>query len=252
MVSPLPPPPGGMETWTQILCDRGLPAPFAFELVDTKAFRERPQARARLNLGEVRRNLSILARIRRALASGRFSLMHLNCALTPTGAPRNLAAALLARRAGVPYVVHLHGTFSVPSGGGPVARFYRRAYRAIFSGAAAILALGKPSYESVLELGDFAGRTPAADAQLRRFSARSEWRSSRAAPEPSDDLLFGRIHRGEGRRHDSGGGGASARRRFPADWGTDPIRCGRSCGGASGSAAWRGSSGSAARSRTAR
>lgn len=159
MVSPLPPPPGGMETWTQILCDRGLPPPFAFELVDTKAFRERPQARARLNLGEARRNLRILARIRRALASGRFSLMHLNCALTPTGAPRNLASALLAQRAGAPYVAHLHGTFSIPRGSGAAARFYRRAYRAIFSGAAAILALGKPSYEAVLELGDFAGKT---------------------------------------------------------------------------------------------
>lgn len=159
MVSPLPPPPGGMETWTQILCDRGLPPPFAFELVDTKAFRERPQARARLNLGEARRNLRILARIRRALASGRFSLMHLNCALTPTGAPRNLASALLARRAGAPYVAHLHGTFSIPRGGGAAARFYRRAYRAIFSGAAAVLALGRPSYEAVLELGDFAGKT---------------------------------------------------------------------------------------------
>lgn len=159
MVSPLPPPPGGMETWTQILCDRGLPPPFAFELVDTKAFRERPQARARLNLGEARRNLRILARIRRALTSGRFSLMHLNCALTPTGAPRNLASALLARRAGAPYVAHLHGTFSIPRGGGAAARFYRRAYRAIFSGAAAILALGRPSYEAVLELGDFAGKT---------------------------------------------------------------------------------------------
>lgn len=159
MVSPLPPPPGGMETWTQILCDRGLPPPFAFELVDTKAFRGRQAARVRLNPGEVRRNWRILARIRRALASGRFSLMHLNCALTPTGAPRNLASALLARRAGVPYVAHLHGAFSIPPGGGAAARFYRRAYRAIFSGAAAILALSRPSYESVLELGDFAGKT---------------------------------------------------------------------------------------------
>ena len=55
MVSPLLPPPGGMETWTQILCDRGLPPPFAFELVDTKAFRGRQAARMRLNPGEVQR-----------------------------------------------------------------------------------------------------------------------------------------------------------------------------------------------------
>ena len=159
LVSPLPPPPGGMETWTQILCERGLPPPFAFELVDTKAFRPHQAAPPRLNAAEVKRNLRILWRIHRALSPGHFSLVHLHCFLTLTGALRNLASALIAKRAGVPYIAHLNGTFEVPLGNRAAARFYRWAYRTIFTGAAQILALGQPSYRAILELGDFAPKT---------------------------------------------------------------------------------------------
>ncbi len=161
LVSALPPPPGGVETWTQVLCERGLPAPFELEFVDTKAFRRGRDAGPSLSLTEAKRNIRILRQVRRSLTSGRVSVMHLNCALTLTGAPRNLATALIARRAGVPYVVHLRGTFSVPPGGRPAARFYRWAYRMIFEGAARVLALGQPSYRAVLELGDFAHKTRA-------------------------------------------------------------------------------------------
>lgn len=159
LVSPLPPPPGGMETWTQILCERGLPPPFAFELVDTRAFRGHSAAPPRPNLAEVRRNLRISWQIYRALSSGRFSLMHVNCFLSFTGTPRNLATALIANWAKVPYIAHLHGTFKVPLGNRSTARFYRWAYRTIFTGAAQILALGQPSYRAILELGDFAHKT---------------------------------------------------------------------------------------------
>ena len=159
LVSQLPPPPGGIETWTQILCERGLPAPFAFELVDTRAFRGHSAARPRLTLTEVRRNLRILWQIYRALSSGRFSLVHLNYSLTHTGMPRNLASAWIAKRAKVPYIAHLHGTFKVPLDDGIAARFYCWAYRTIFTGAAQILALGQPSYRAILELGDFAHKT---------------------------------------------------------------------------------------------
>lgn len=159
LASALPPPPGGMATWTQTLCQRGLPAPITVELVDTRVFRHSQFTPPRLGPTELKRNLAILCRIRHCLASRRFSLLHLNCGLTLSGVPRNLASARLARRAGVPYLVHLHGTFHVPPGNGPAARFYRWAYRAIFADAAWILALGQPSYRSVLELGDFAHKT---------------------------------------------------------------------------------------------
>ena len=159
LVSALPPPTGGIQTWTEILCERGLPAPFELELVDTRVTRRHQNIPPKLNLAEAKRFLKILWRIHQSLRSGRFSLMHLNCSLTMTATPRNLVSTLIAKKAKVPYVVHLHGTLSVPAGKSLGSRLYRWAYRAMFKGAAAILALGQPSYRSVLELGDFADKT---------------------------------------------------------------------------------------------
>lgn len=159
MVSALPPPTGGIQTWTEVLCKRGLPAPFEFELVDTRVTRRHQNIPPKLNVAEVKRFLKIVWEIHRSLRSGRFSVMHLNCSLTMTATPRNLVSALIARNAGVPYVVHLRGTLSIPEGNSLASRFYRWAYRTMFGGAAAILALGQPSYRSVLQLGNFRDKT---------------------------------------------------------------------------------------------
>ena len=161
LVSALPPPPGGIASWTQTLLERGLPPPFALEVIDTRVYRQSQFTPSRPTPPEIWRNLRILWRIRRALASGRFSVMHLNCGLTLSGVPRNLASAMMARRAGVPYVAHLHGTFHVPDGRGPAAQLYRRAWRRIFAGAARIIALGQPSHRAIMQLGDFSGKTVA-------------------------------------------------------------------------------------------
>lgn len=159
LVSPLPPPVRGIQTWTQTLWERGLPAPFELELVNTRPVRQYSDVRPKLNLAEAKRNGGILWQTYRALASGRFSVMHLNCALPFASAPRNAALALIARRTKTPYIAHLHGTFKVPRGNSAAERFYRWAYRTIFTGAARILALGNLSYQSILELGDFARKT---------------------------------------------------------------------------------------------
>ena len=159
LVSALPPPVGGIQSWTEVLCERGLPAPFELEIVDTRVTRRHQDIPPKLSPSEVRRFFKILWRIHRSLRSRRFSAMHLNCSLTVTATPRNLASALIARLAGVPYVVHLRGTFRVPAGNGLTSLLYRWAYRAIFDDAASILALGQPSYRSILELGDFADKT---------------------------------------------------------------------------------------------
>lgn len=159
LVSPLPPPARGIQTWTQTLYGRGLPAPFELELINTRPVRQYSDVRPNLNIAEAKRNGAIVWQTSRALASGRISVMHLNCALPFASAPRNLALALIAKRANTPYIAHLHGTFEVPRGSGPAERFYRWAYKTIFAGAARILALGSPSYRSILDLGDFARKT---------------------------------------------------------------------------------------------
>ena len=159
LVSPLAPPPGGIQTWTQILLQRGLPPPFEIELVDTRVTRRHQDIPARLNRAEVKRFFSILGKVRRRLRSNRFEVMHLNVAPTYMATPRNLLSSLLARRIGVPYVIHVRGTFD-PSITRPIAsRLYRMAYRAMFNGAAAVIGLGQPSYRGALALGDFRDKT---------------------------------------------------------------------------------------------
>ncbi len=142
-----------------MLVERGLPAPFKFEIVDTRVTRRHQDIAPRLNWLELTRFLKILSAIRRELSSGRFALMHLNCAVTYTATPRNLVSAWLARRARIPCVIHLRATFDPPSNSGVPARLYRMAYGMMFKGAAWILALGAPSHRGVLRLGEFADKT---------------------------------------------------------------------------------------------
>ena len=139
--------------------ERGLPAPFQLDIVDTRVVRSHFSTPVRLNLGEVKRNLKILGRVYRRLRTGQYSVMHLNCSLALTGTLRDLVTVYLARRAKIPYIVHLRGLFAAPITNGLRSRFYRWAYRKMFVNAASILALNIPSYRSVLELGDLADKT---------------------------------------------------------------------------------------------
>ena len=159
LVSALPPPSGGIATWTETLVNRGLPSPFELELVDTRVSREHYLAPTRPDGAEIRRTARILLGIHRSLQSRRFSLMHLNCSLYYAGAIRNLAATLIARYTKVPYIAHLHGSFIVPCGNAPLEIMFRSAYRSILCNAAGILVTGRPSYESVMDFGDFGDKT---------------------------------------------------------------------------------------------
>ena len=148
-----------MQTWTETLLRRGLPSPFVVDLIDTRVSRAHHAIRPRLNFGELKRFCRIVWRVYRALRSGRYAILHMNCSFTLTAAPRNLLTAWLGRRAGVPCIVHLHGTFTVPAGADYVARQYRRLYRRLFERASWILALGQPSYEAICALGAFGEKT---------------------------------------------------------------------------------------------
>lgn len=184
-VSPLPPPPGGMQTWTEILVERGLPEPFKMSLVNTRVTRRHHAIPPRLNGKEILRLLRILWQIQRSLRSRAFSILHLNCSFTMSATPRNLLATWIARSLGINFVIHLHGTFAAPTGSGLASRVYRRAYRSMFYSAAWILALGTPSYCGIMALGDFRKKTTSLMPNFVDFrrSPRKEWEPARdAAP----------------------------------------------------------------------
>ena len=172
---------GGMQTWTETLLRRGLPDPFVVDLVNTRQTVKRGKPGARLTYGELARFLKILWRIHSSLRSGRYALLHLNCSFTSTATLMNLSTMWIARRAGVPYIVHLRGTFHLPGGTRPASRLYRSAYRRIFDNAAWLLLLGEPSQRSVRALGSYGDKTAGLMPNFIDF--RAVPRRSRSRPE---------------------------------------------------------------------
>lgn len=156
VVSPLPPPFGGPQTWTETLRKRGLKFPFEVEVLDTKSARS-PGETPKMQPSELARNLRILRMLHGSVTSGRFSLVHFNMALTATATVRNFCAARLATLAALPYVVHLHGTFAPWPRLGFGRSAMRWAWRTIFGNASGIVVLGK--FESLRPFGDYGGKT---------------------------------------------------------------------------------------------
>ena len=193
LVSPLPPPLGGMQTWTETLLRRGLPEPFAVDLVNTRQTVKRRKPGPRLTYGEAARFFRILWRVHASLRSGRYALVHLNSSFTPTATLVNLSTMWIARRARVPYVVHLHGTFLVPDVTRPASRLYRSAYRRIFDGAAWILLLGKSSQRAVRALGSYDDKTTVLPNFIDFRAVPQRSRAGSGADGPMKVLYTGRI-----------------------------------------------------------
>jgi len=78
-------------------------------------------------LSEIRRNVSILANLARALVSFRPDIVHVNCSLARTGVFRDLVCACAARLAGARVLTHYHGSVTrwVEKPGLPVAALHR-------------------------------------------------------------------------------------------------------------------------------
>lgn len=184
-----------MQTWTETLLRRGLAEPFAVDLVNTRqTVKRRRPGRPRLSFGEAARFFRILWRFRSSLRTERYALAHLNSSFTATATLVNLGTTWIARRAGVPYVVHLHGTFRVPDGASLASRLYRRAYRRIFDGAAWILLLSRASEQAVLALGNYRHKTTGFMPNFLDFHAvPSRTRITSRVGRPMKVIFTGRI-----------------------------------------------------------
>lgn len=159
LVSPLPPPQGGIAAWTETVLRRGLPHPWTVRVVDTR-LRGRTVADERPSLPvEIPRTAAILLQLIRSLLKGPRDIVHVNCSLSYSGVFRDWACVMIARLFRTPVVVNLHGTLAGRFGTGIAGRFRRAAYRSMFRSAGAIVVLNRPSRETVLSVGDFGGKT---------------------------------------------------------------------------------------------
>ena len=153
LVSPLPPPEGGIATWTRTLIDRGLPGDIELEVINTRVTRAHFSKTGRPTPSEILRNWKIVSRVRSVVRSGRFDVMHINHgSLSSNGMFRDYLVGRMARSGNLPYVVQLRGNLDVAHNQGPLGKMRLKAYRGLFNRSAAVLPLNTPTKDAVLTL----------------------------------------------------------------------------------------------------
>jgi glycosyltransferase involved in cell wall biosynthesis len=153
LVSPLPPPEGGIATWTRTLLDRGLPDGIELKVINTRVTRSHFSSPARPTPTEILRSWKILTSVRSAARSGRFDVMHLNHgAISSNGMFRDYLVARIAHRAGLPYVVQLHGNLDLSWNRGLIGKRRLSAYKGMFQRSSTVLSLNTQTRDAVLTL----------------------------------------------------------------------------------------------------
>lgn len=109
-MSPLPPPYGGIATWTEKLLKYGLPDGFKMRIVNTSTLSNRStHEKAKFQAIEIKRNVCIIYNLMKQLIIFRPHIVHLNCNLSPVGIFRDYLCALMVRISGVKLATHYRG-----------------------------------------------------------------------------------------------------------------------------------------------
>ncbi len=106
LLSPLPPPAGGISTWTRLLLDRGLPGDYVLAIVNTSVGPGREVFQRGGWVQEAIRTLRIISNLLGQLLRFRPDLVHINTAAGFAGLVRDDLCALLARATGARVVAH--------------------------------------------------------------------------------------------------------------------------------------------------
>lgn len=108
-ISPLPPPNGGIASWTKALVDYGLPEGFSISVVDTSLHGSREVFNIKVNVcWEIWRTAIVCLRLIRELFS-KPALVHLNCCLSERGIFRDFLCGLLVKLGRKKLVVNYRG-----------------------------------------------------------------------------------------------------------------------------------------------
>lgn len=110
LISPLPPPYGGIATWTHELLYHGLPDGSQFTLVDTKIRGKRnifdPGS---FSFAEIFRSGRVISALIYQFIINRPRIVHLNSSLSTLGIFRDMGCAILAKIFRIPIISHYHG-----------------------------------------------------------------------------------------------------------------------------------------------
>ncbi len=148
MVSPLPPPSGGIATWTQRYnqyCDQhGI----SVSIVNTAVLGKRAEklTQRRSLFSEVKRTLGIVIDLLRELSKYKPDVVHINTNCNKLGIHRDTLCAWLVKRRKVALVVHCRCNIQDQLGDNVLAQ---RAFKRIVQLADVVLTLNTPSHEYV-------------------------------------------------------------------------------------------------------
>jgi len=144
----LPPPAGGIATWTEAIVQNGLPSPWVASIVDS-SITGRTVADHSISLPlELIRTNRILTVTLFFLIFRRPQIVHVGCSLGSWGVFRDFLTILLSRALFIKSVVHLHGEYIAPVGG-VLGKLRLITYRLMFSFAAIIVVLDERSRSAV-------------------------------------------------------------------------------------------------------
>lgn len=114
-ISPLPPPAGGIATWTKKIFDNGLPNGFEPQIINTCILGNRDnfeKVKLKFFFIELIRNSKIVFSLLQHLLLNKPYIIHLNCSLSSIGIFRDLCCALLSRIFSIPIVTHYRGNIT--------------------------------------------------------------------------------------------------------------------------------------------
>lgn len=109
LLSALPPPSGGVATWTRQLLENVEAEDVEFSFVNTSLEGRRTFTATQLSFREMWRNAKIIVSFVGKLIASRPRLIHLNCSLSPVGIFRDRLMTCIGRVFQVPVIVHYRG-----------------------------------------------------------------------------------------------------------------------------------------------
>lgn len=145
LISPLPPPAGGIATWTKRLVENGLPSNFELKLVDTKVIGNRKVFTEKISwFQESKRSLKIFYNLIYNLLFSKVSIVHLNTSCAKFGLIRDFICVLIIKLFKKPVVIHCRCNVNdlIPK----YKKIYKKIFIEILNNSSEVLVQNQPSF----------------------------------------------------------------------------------------------------------
>lgn len=152
LVSPLPPPAGGIASWTQKYINH-LSGSVSVRVVDTSVTGKRSDAinGAYHYPDEIKRTLKIVKDLKIALSEEKPDLVHINTSCSPLGIIREYLCVRIANRFKIPVVLHCRCNISDQLGGSRAGHYF---FKKAVNKSALILVLNSQSLDFVQNISN--------------------------------------------------------------------------------------------------